>query len=104
MLWIDHFGNAQTNVTPQDLATIGLEPRADTMLVVSGVEHRLPWVEAYAHVPRDEAMVHVDSYGQVAIAVRDGRADQEFALAVRTAVTFRRPDADDRLKVVEADE
>lgn len=103
VLWVDHFGNAQTNVSPADLASIGLEPRGDVGVMISGGEHRLPWVEAYAHVPHGEALLHVDSYGQVAIAVRDGRADDEFGLVVRTAVTFRRPDAEG-LKVVEADE
>jgi len=104
VLWVDHFGNAQTNVTATELASIGLEPRADVGMAIAGMEHRLPWVEAYAHVPFGEALVHVDSYGQIAIAVRDGRADEVFSLTARTAVTFKRPDDDDRLHIVAADE
>lgn len=103
VLWVDHFGNAQTNVSPDDLATIGLEPRGDVELVVAGTEHRLPWVEAYAHVPSGEALLHVDSYGQIAVAIRDGRADEVFGLAPRTSVTLRRPDGGDRLQIVAAD-
>lgn len=103
VLWVDHFGNAQTNVSPDDLATIGLEPRADVELIVAGTEHRLPWVEAYAHVPEGEALLHVDSYGQIAVAIRDGRADEAFGLAARTSVTLRRPDGGDRLQIVAAD-
>lgn len=102
VLWVDHFGNAQTNASPADLDSIGLEPRGDVEVTIGGVEHRLPWVEAYAHVPFGEALLHVDSYGQMAIAVRDGRADEMFGLEPRTSVTFRRPDAD-RLQVVSAD-
>ena len=104
VLWVDHFGNAQTNVTPDDLSSIGLEPRADVTAMFVGVEHRMPWVEAYAHVPSGEAMVHVDSYGQIAIAVRDGRADERFSLAAGIALSFKGPDAGDGLKVVPADE
>jgi len=103
VLWVDHFGNAQTNVTPADLAGIGLEERGDVELIVSGTENRLPWVEAYAHVPYGEALVHVDSYGQIAIAIRDGRADEAFGLGPRTSVSFRRPDAGDRLQIVAED-
>ena len=103
VLWVDHFGNAQTNVAPVDLAAIGLEPRGDVAMVVGGAEHRLPWVEAYAQVPLGEALLHVDSYGQIAVAVREGRADEAFGLAPRTSVTFRAPDSGDRLQIV-ADE
>lgn len=104
VLWIDHFGNAQTNVTPDDLSGAGLEARADVVAIVGGVEHRVPWVEAYGHVPQGEAMIHIDSYGQIALAVRDGRADERFAVASGTAVTFKRPDAGERLTVVDAEE
>ena len=70
-------------------------------MIVGGVPHRLPWVEAYAHVPFGEALLHVDSYGQMAVAIRDGRAEEAFGLVPRMSVTFRRPDGGDRLKVVE---
>lgn len=103
VLWVDHFGNAQTNVSPDDLGTIGLEPTGDVELIVAGTEHRLPWVEAYAHVPEGEALLHVDSYGQIAVAIRNGRADEAFGLAARTSVTLRRPDGGDRLQIVAAD-
>lgn len=104
VLWVDHFGNAQTNVTPDDLTTAGMEARADVVAVVGGVEHQMPWVEAYAHVPAGEAMVHVDSYGQIAVSVRDGRADERFALSAGTAVSFRRPHSGERLTVVGEEE
>ncbi len=104
VLWVDHFGNAQTNVTPADLAGIGLEPRGDVELIVAGNQNRLPWVEAYAHVPFGEALLHIDSYGQIAIAIRDGRADEAFGLTRGTSVTLRRPDGGDRLQIVAADE
>ncbi len=91
VLWIDHFGNAQTNVTPADLESLGLQPGDEISMVISGFDRSLPWVAAYGDVPRGSGLLHVDSYGQVAIAVRDGRADDEYPLAVRTAVTFRRP-------------
>ncbi len=101
VLWVDHFGNAQTNVAPADLLAIGLEPRGDVEIAIRGAEYRLPWVEVYAHVPHGEALLHVDSYGQMAIAVRDGRADERFGLAPRVPVAFHAPEGRDRLRIVE---
>jgi len=60
-------------------------------MIISGLERPISWVEAYGDVAIGSGLIHVDSYGQVAIAVRDGRADETYPLAVRTAVTFRSP-------------
>ncbi|MEN8112864.1 MAG: SAM-dependent chlorinase/fluorinase [Actinomycetota bacterium] len=91
ILWIDHFGNAQTNVAPADLASLGLEVGGDVSMVIAGINRDLPWVDAYGAVESGNGLVHADSYGQIAIAVNGGRADEEYPLAVRTAVTFRPP-------------
>ena len=91
VLWIDHFGNAQTNVTPADLESLGLEHGDEVSMLISGVDCLLPWAEAYGDVAHGTGLIHVDSYGQIAIAVRDGRADNVYPLAVRTAVTVRSP-------------
>lgn len=99
VLWIDHFGNAQTNVTPADLESLGLEHGDEVSMLISGFDRPMPWAEAYGDVTRGAGLIHVDSYGQIAIAVRDGRADNVYPLAVRTAVTFRSPGAT-RIQVI----
>lgn len=93
VLWIDHFGNAQTNVSPADLESLGIERGDLVSMVIVGIDRHLLWAEAYGDVGTGEALIHIDSYGQIAIAVRDGRADEEHPLTVRTAVTFRVPGA-----------
>lgn len=99
IIWIDHFGNAQTNVAPADLTMLGLGEGDDVVLRIGATEHRLPWVEAYGQVGPGEGLLHVDSYGQVAIAVREGRADETFPLALNVAVTLRRPPGGNRLEI-----
>jgi S-adenosylmethionine hydrolase len=91
VLWVDRFGNAQTNLTPDDLAGLGLEPGDDVVLRIGASEFRLSWATAYGDVEPGEGLVHVDSYGQIAVAVREGRADESFPLATRVAVTMARP-------------
>lgn len=89
--WIDGFGNAQTNVAPDDLARLGLAPGSDLIIQVGTARHSVPWVGAYGEVDEGRPLVHVDSNGLVAIAVRGGRADRTFNLHDRLAVGFRAP-------------
>ena len=99
VLWLDHFGNAQTNVTPADLEMLGLTPGDDVLIRIGAAEHRLPWVSAYGEVDPGAGLLHVDSYGQVAIAVRGGRADDLYPLDSNVAVTFARPRGGNRLQI-----
>jgi len=87
--WIDRFGNAQTNVTPDDLGAIGLAPGARVVLTVGAAAHELTWTDAYT--PGMPGVVHVDSYGMMAIAVPGGRADETFHLEGGLSVGFRLP-------------
>jgi S-adenosyl-L-methionine hydrolase (adenosine-forming) len=99
VLWVDRFGNCQTNIAPADLEAAGLTPGDDVVVQIGGGQHRLRWVSAYGDVEEGEALLHVDSYGQMAIAVRAGRADEEFPLAERMAVTLRRPSGGSRIPI-----
>lgn len=89
--WIDRFGNAQTNVSPEELSTLGVRPGAEVHVKVGNRDHALPWVVAYGEVEPGSPLIHVDSYGLIALAVREGRADDWFGLEEGTAVAFRAP-------------
>ncbi|HEY5728218.1 MAG TPA: SAM-dependent chlorinase/fluorinase [Acidimicrobiia bacterium] len=99
VLWVDHYGNVSTNVGPDDLATIGLSPGDDVSVFFGAIEHRAPWAVAYGDVDPGVLLVHVDSSGQVALAVGGGRADERTGLGIHVAVTFRRPSGGNRLVV-----
>ena len=89
--WIDGFGNVQTNVSPDELAGLGLGPGDEVEVTIAGVPHRLPWRDAYGEVEPGRGLVYVDSYGLVAIGVREGRADRDYNLASGMAVVLGRP-------------
>ena len=91
ILWIDHFGNAQSNITPQDLAGLGLAVGDDVVMRIGATEHELTWVTAYGEVGPGEGLLHVDSYGQMAVAVHGGRSDESYPLEDGIAVTLRKP-------------
>jgi S-adenosylmethionine hydrolase len=87
--WVDHFGNVQTNVSPEDLGMIGLSPGMTLRVRVGAVDHELVWRRSYGD--GDDPVVHVDSSGLIAIAVPGGRADDALRVQGGTAVVFTRP-------------
>lgn len=84
--WVDRFGNGQTNISPDELRQVGLGPGDPAVVKIGGTEHELRWVTAYGDVDPGAGLLHVDSYGMIALAVRDGRADERFNLSERLAV------------------
>jgi len=48
--------------------------------------HSIPWASSYSDVEPGEALIHVDSAGLIAIAVREGSADQTLNLASGVSV------------------
>ena len=86
--WVDAFGNVQTNIGPDELAAVGAGV-GDTLTVkVGSTLHNVRWVTAYGDVDEGEPLLHVDSVGLVALAVRGGRADESLNLADGVAVTI----------------
>ncbi|MCI0544833.1 MAG: SAM-dependent chlorinase/fluorinase [Actinobacteria bacterium] len=86
--WIDRFGNAQTNLSPEDLTAAGLSPGDTAVLRLGSAIHNLPWARNYSEVGEGEGLIHIDSAGLVAIAVRSGRADDVFGIAIGVSVTL----------------
>jgi S-adenosyl-L-methionine hydrolase (adenosine-forming) len=89
VLWIDHFGNAETNIAPSDLELTGARQGESVTLRIGAMEHDLVWASTYGEAAPGDGLVHVDSYGQIAIAVRDGRADDAYPVEEGIAVTLR---------------
>lgn len=86
--WVDHYGNVQTNISPEDLRSIGLLPGSVVTLRAGPRLHQVRWVDAYADVSEREPLLHVDSSGLMALAVRNGRADEMLGLSEGTSVAF----------------
>jgi len=87
--WLDQFGNCQTNVSAEDLAGLGLAPGADLILQIGASEHELPWLSAYGDVEPGHPLLHIDSYGLLAIAVREGSAAERLNLTEGHQVVLR---------------
>ena len=91
VLWVDTYGNCQTNITPEDMAAAALEPGDTIEVAVGASTYLVDWAASYGAVEPGEALLHIDSYGQLALAVREGRADEDLSLATGSSVVVRRP-------------
>jgi len=88
--WIDHFGNVQTNVGPDDLHGLGAVEGDRLVLIVGSRRHSVIWASTYGDVAVGDALLHTDSSGLISVAVRGARADERFGLADGTQVTISR--------------
>lgn len=88
--WVDRFGNAQTNLSPDELAAMGWSLGQVLTVRIGASIHNLPWVSTYSDVEDGEALLHVDSAGLLTVAVRGGRADDDLNLYDGLSVSFTR--------------
>ncbi len=86
--WIDQFGNAQTNVGPDELGEVGLEPGSAVSVRVGATTHTIPWRSNYSDAGVGEPLLHVDSAGLIAVAVNGGSASEDLNLSDGVVVTF----------------
>ncbi len=77
VLWVDVYGNAQLNVDPDEIASMG-----DTVVVeVEGRTRHATRVQSFAELGTGEVGLVIDSYGLVAIVMDQASAAEELGLA-----------------------
>ena len=86
--WVDRFGNVETNISPEELTLAGLSQGDQVTVKVGSTLHTLPWVTSYGEVQEGEPLIHVDSVGLMALAVRGGRADDQLNVGEGVAVSL----------------
>ncbi len=86
--WVDAFGNAQTNIGPDELSDLGLSLGDVASVRVGASTHEIPWYRSYGEGPQGEPLMHVDSAGLIALAVNGGSAAASLNLAEGVAVTI----------------
>jgi S-adenosylmethionine hydrolase len=91
VFWVDWFGNVQTNMGPEELAMAGAQPGDEIEVRIGSSWRDARYAKTFADAEVGELLVHVDSAGLLALAVRAGRADVELGLQAGMAVAFRVP-------------
>lgn len=93
VLWVDHFGNCQLNVGPDELAELA---GTDTRVRVSVGDLSDPTVrvaavaDAFAEVPGGAVGLVIDSYGMLALALDRRSAAEELGIGAGDQVRITR--------------
>ena len=103
VLWADTFGNLQFNIAADDLAEFELGAGDDVAVAYEMMNHRIVWGASYGAVEEGEAVLHVDSHGQLALGVRGGSATDDFGIGVGDSVIIGRPDGGNRIEIKAVD-
>ncbi|MGY6502649.1 MAG: SAM hydrolase/SAM-dependent halogenase family protein [Acidimicrobiales bacterium] len=83
-LWVDHFGNVQLNVDPDEIVDFG-DPLG---IVVEGRRRTAKRVDAFAELSIGEVGVLVDSYGLIAIVANQASAAADLGVGPGDEVTI----------------
>jgi len=95
VLWVDHYGNVQLNLGPDDLAPLGPESDGRLTVRVEGSGPRTARrVRAYGDLVPGELGLAVDSYGLLALVLDRRSAAAELGLGASDAVTLSAPTDD----------
>jgi S-adenosyl-L-methionine hydrolase (adenosine-forming) len=89
VLTVDRFGNLALNVTRSDLERLSLAPGDWVELEFALEPYYAQIAETYADASPGELIVYEDSYGAIAIAVRDGNAARLTGAAAGDRVRLR---------------
>jgi S-adenosyl-L-methionine hydrolase (adenosine-forming) len=97
VLWVDRYGNAQLNIDPDDLSSLGPSDELTAVRLRFGDETRAARiVETFAEVGPNDIGLVVDSYGLLAIVVDQQSAADRLGLGAGTAVHLSAFGDDDR--------
>ncbi len=88
VLWVDHYGNCQLNIAPEQLIERGLAPGGFVGVTIAGRERRARWVGAFAEAKASELALVVDSYGMCTLALDQRSAAAELDVAAGKALTL----------------
>jgi S-adenosylmethionine hydrolase len=92
VLWVDHYGNCQLNIAPEQLIAGGVAPGGFVQLRNGADERRVRWVGAFAEARPSELVLLVDSYGMCALALDRRSAAAELSLQAGNKVTVIVPE------------
>ena len=97
VMWVDHFGNCQLNLDPDDIDGWG-----DVLRARIGEEWRVVRRgQTYADIAEGQIGLVVDSYGLLALALDRRAADSELGLRTGSEVRLQRLDDDQQPKGID---
>jgi len=91
--WVDHFGNCQLNIDPEELAAAGATLDGPVEVHFANQTRVARWVHTYADAKPSELVIVVDSYGLCSLAFDRDSVAAEWNLKAGSSVTLVPPGA-----------
>lgn len=88
VLSIDRYGNCATNVSEFDLSEAGVAVGDKLSVICRQRRETVPFVRTFGDVQERELLTHIDSAGQLAVALASGNAAETLGLAIGDPITI----------------
>ncbi len=88
------FGNVWTDITAEDLSTIGLHLGDHLQIEANGRKWEVPWVTSFGYVPEGHPLGYLASGDTFALAINMGDLRREWGLKEGVEILVRRIPAD----------
>lgn len=90
VMWIDHYGNCQTNISPEELSDLGKNIGDVVSLNIKNQEIKTTWVGNYQGDGVNEVGIVTDSWGMISIFSRNKNAEKILDIQDGEKVTFKK--------------
>jgi S-adenosylmethionine hydrolase len=74
IIWIDHFGNSQTNISPEELANLNISIGDDILIKFNGQNFETTWCSNFQAPYKGSFGLFTDSWGMLSIFIKQGNA------------------------------
>jgi S-adenosyl-L-methionine hydrolase (adenosine-forming) len=88
VLYIDRFGNLQLDAGADDVASLGLSPPGRLTLHAGSRAYACSLVSTFADVDPGRLLLYEDSYGRLAVAIREGSAAELLRTETEAEITI----------------
>jgi S-adenosylmethionine hydrolase len=89
VVYIDSFGNAVTNIHPNNLRSLGIDEGELVNVEVNRVQYRIPWVKAYSDVKQGELLIITNSFNYIELSVNQGNASKTLKLEIGSEIVVK---------------
>ena len=90
VMWIDHYGNCQTNISPEELSDLDKNIGDVISLNINNQEIKTTWVSNYQEEGVNQKGIVTDSWGMISIFSRNKNAGEILDIQDGEKVTIKR--------------
>lgn len=81
IIWIDHFGNSQTNISPEDLESLKINIEDVVAVNIEGQSFETTWCKNFQTPYKGPVGLFTDSWGMLSVFIKQGNAAQSASLS-----------------------